>query len=137
MNWTAVSLAALGGLVILGPTQIVAWLVAGDGAAPAWSILYLVIGVVSFTVAGAIAGWNQTEAPISYGAAAACGTYLVVAAVSAGRQAATGEPIAWLGIPAMVLLACSCGAAGGLLAEWAYRRRRRPGTMSSLGEPAG
>jgi predicted permease len=94
----------------------------GDDASAAVFLAFLLI-LGGLAAGGFVAGRLQPNTPLLHGAAAAALTYVAIQGVLAVRKVVIDEPVSWLAIVFLTLLAASCGMAGGLLASWRHSRR--------------
>jgi len=95
---------------------------AGEEASAAVFFAFLLIFGGLF-LGGFVAGRLQPNTPLVHGAAAAALAYLVLQGAFVLRRVVADEPVSWLGIVFLTLLAASCGMGGGLLASWLHSRR--------------
>jgi putative membrane protein (TIGR04086 family) len=93
----------------------------GDDASWVVYLAFLLI-LGGLVLGGFVAGRLQPNTPLVHGAAAAALTYLVIQGAFAVRRAIVDEPVSWLGIVFLTLLAASCGMGGGLVASWRHSR---------------
>ncbi len=112
-------------MMIVVPSAILATLLVSDGSSTAWSLLFGVLTLVGFIVAGFGAGRLRSDTPMAHGAAAAVVAYAVLQVFGLVRRLAAGDSINWLSYPLTALLAATMGIIGALFAEWYGRRGAR------------
>jgi predicted permease len=96
----------------------------GSGDDASWVVFLAFLLILGgLALAGFVAGRAQPNTPLLHGAVAAALTYVVIQGAFAVRRAIVDEPVSWLGIVFLTLLAASCGMGGGLLASWQHSRR--------------
>ncbi len=86
--------------------------------------LFVVI-LAGMGAGGYVAARRRPDAPLSNGAVAALGAYLLVQTIGAMRLLARGDEVTWVAIPFFALLAATAGVAGGLVADHRTRNPRR------------
>lgn len=126
LDWTVIRTAATTGLLLVIPAAVVADLALGnaDGES-AWAMVFFLVTLLGFVVAGFAAGRLRTDTPMAHGATAAAVTWAVVQLFGTVRRLIAGEPVSWLAIAFAAMLAVSAGLVGGAFADW-FRRRVEP-----------
>ena len=104
------------------PAAALSSLFVDDDTSSAWSILFGVVTLFGFMVAGYGAGRIRNDTPMLHGATAAALCYVVVQIFGVVRRLASGESINPAMYPLTALLAATMGVAGALFADW-YRRK--------------
>lgn len=130
----AVSLGAGAAVVVYGATRaLAAVLSSGDEGNRSWPLVAITFG--SFVLAGGIAGWLRSDRPMVNGAASAALASAVVLVIGLVQLRGDDERLRVAVVMLAVLLAVSCGAGGGLAADWLRRRLTRARSHEALGAP--
>lgn len=124
---SAIAAGALLAIVLVVPPFVVSrvFLSENDRAS---TLVYVLLALIlaGFTLGGMLAGWRAIEAPYSNGAVAALSAFVIVqGALLSARVVGITDPdrsIRWAAVVFYALLASSCGAIGGLLADLWERR---------------
>jgi putative membrane protein (TIGR04086 family) len=117
LDWNTVGAGLAVALAVAVPFALVAQAIdSGDNDPGGWVFL-LVIGVyAAFMGGGYVAGRRAPDTPLTHGAVAAFGAFVVVQAIGIVRRLVADEHINWGGIVFNGLLSACFGVLGGLIA---------------------
>lgn len=125
LDWLAIRTSATAGLMIVIPSAVLSEVLIGDDGAPGWTILFSVLTVLGFVIAGFGAGRLRNDTPMSHGAMAAFVCWAVVQLFGAIRRLIADEPLNVASYPLIAAIAVASGIVGALFADWSQRRTRR------------
>jgi hypothetical protein len=89
-----------------------------------WLLVLFGVILLGMGIGGYVAATRRLDAPLTNGALAALGAYLLVQAIGAIRLLLAGDEVTWMAIPFFALLSTSAGMAGGLVADHRARNPR-------------
>ena len=126
VHWTVIRLAVAVGLSVVIPAALVAQVLADEHEeSSGWVLLFFVVTVLGFVLAGFVAGRLRSDTPLSHGATAGAVTWAAVQVFGTVRRVVADESVSWLGIVFAGMLAVTAGVAGGAFGDW-FRRRIEP-----------
>lgn len=123
LDWLTIRTSAIAGLMVVIPCAVLSEVLIGDDGAVGWSILFSILTLVGFMIAGFGAGRLRDDTPMSHGAAAAFVCWAVVQLFGVARRLIAGEPINVASYPLIAAIAVVCGIVGALFAGRSHRTR--------------
>jgi len=125
VNWRAVAMGALGGLMVIVPLAILQAIVTDDGDDPAgvWLWITVIALLFAFLFAGFVAARNSPDLPYSHGALGGLGAVVLWILLRLLRDVVTGHSPKFNGVFLSGLLAVALGIVGGALASSQLRDR--------------
>lgn len=125
IDWLTIRTSATAGLIIIIPAAVLSAVLVGEGGSRGWSILFILIILLGFFIAGFGAGRLRDDTPMMHGSLAAMTCSVVVQVFGAIRRLAAGDPISPIQYPLILMIAASVGVAGALFADWSARKTAR------------
>ncbi len=125
LDWTIVRTAATGGLLLLVPGALGAALALDEGSSAAWALVFVLVILFGFALAGFIAGRLRPDTPMVHGAASAFLAFVVAQLVGVVAGWADGVDISLAATVLTGVLAVTFGIAGALASDVVRRRMAR------------
>ena len=126
VHWRVIRLAVLVGLAVVIPAALIAQVLGDEhDERDGWVVVFFVLTVLGFVLAGFVAGRLRSDTPMSHGATAAALTWAAVQVFGTTRRLLIGESVSWLALVFAGMMAVTAGVAGGAFADW-FRRRVEP-----------
>ncbi len=125
IDWLTVRTAASAGLMIIIPAALVSAFLVGEDGPVGWSVLFVLLVLLGFFVAGFGAGRLRNDTPMMHGSLAAMSCYAVVQIFGTIRRLSAGESIHPITYPLFLMIAAALGIAGAVFADWSARKTAR------------